>query len=125
MRTYLPFVLPCVMMTGRRRTRQPSSLRNFIGDLARAIWLFNQVVRYLRAIKPRISRRHTLRAEPAAMSQAPPRPPPGSQPSPLAPKAGVEIPKDQSATQMAAAPVATLSSAVDPWPHYTMSAACE
>lgn len=36
----------------------------------------------------------------------------------------VEIPKDQPRTAQAAAPVATLSSKVDPWPHYLMSGAC-
>ncbi|KAG2488772.1 hypothetical protein HYH03_012769 [Edaphochlamys debaryana] len=35
-----------------------------------------------------------------------------------------EIPRDQDAVKRAASPVATLSSHVDPWPHYIMSGAC-
>mmetsp|Transcript_21233 Transcript_21233/g.37962 ORF Transcript_21233/g.37962 Transcript_21233/m.37962 type:complete len:150 (-) Transcript_21233:162-611(-) len=35
-----------------------------------------------------------------------------------------EVPKDQSLTAQTASPVATLSSHVDPLPHYMMSAAC-
>lgn len=37
----------------------------------------------------------------------------------------MEVPRDQNVAQQAAAPVATLSSSVDPWPHYIMSGACE
>lgn len=36
----------------------------------------------------------------------------------------VEVPKDQSVTAQVASPVASLSSKVDPWPHYIMSGAC-
>ncbi|KAJ9518946.1 hypothetical protein QJQ45_026206 [Haematococcus lacustris] len=36
----------------------------------------------------------------------------------------LEIPGDQPASAKAAAPLAALSSQIDPWPHYSMSAAC-
>jgi hypothetical protein len=34
-------------------------------------------------------------------------------------------PADANAAEKLASPLATLSSHVDPWPHYIMSAACE
>lgn len=40
------------------------------------------------------------------------------------PQTKTEIPKDQPAPAQAAAPIATLSSNVDPWPDYIMTAAC-
>ncbi|KAL6765570.1 hypothetical protein V8C86DRAFT_2454582 [Haematococcus lacustris] len=36
----------------------------------------------------------------------------------------LEIPGDQPASAKAAAPLAALSSQIDPWPHYTMAAGC-
>lgn len=40
------------------------------------------------------------------------------------PATKVEIPGNQSLPEKVASPVATLSSSVDPWPHYIMSGAC-
>lgn len=42
-----------------------------------------------------------------------------------APVLQVEIPGNQSLTEKVSSPMATLSSNVDPWPHYIMSGACE
>ncbi|GIL95791.1 hypothetical protein Vretimale_1723, partial [Volvox reticuliferus] len=36
----------------------------------------------------------------------------------------MEIPRDQDALKRASSPIATLSSHVDPYPHYIMSGAC-
>lgn len=54
-----------------------------------------------------------------------------SQPAPPAPSSRVpapsemEIPRDQDVVKQVASPMATLSSHVDPYPHYIMSGACE
>ncbi|GLC44276.1 hypothetical protein PLESTB_000760100 [Pleodorina starrii] len=45
-------------------------------------------------------------------------------PPPSQGRTEMEIPRDQSAIKQAASPVATLSSHVDPYPHYIMSGAC-
>lgn len=53
------------------------------------------------------------------------QPAPPAQNSRVPAPSDMEIPRDQDVVKQVASPMATLSSHVDPYPHYIMSGACE